>query len=98
LVIEINSKDFIKQATFTNLCKQKAIILQLLDPEVVNNFSMLNFSLLVETVPLPARQKAGTSKCVFLSPSPLKTKGCDRYTLAVAPLIDFFKCLANVAT
>ena len=95
MAIEISSQDFIKQANFTNLCEQKAIILQLLNPENVNNFSMPKVTLLVEAVPHPTRQKQELQNVSFLSSLPLKTKGSDRYMLAGAPLIDFFKCLED---
>ena len=49
----------------TNLCKQKAIILQLLDPESVNNFPMTKVTFPVETAPQPSTQKSGTSKLAF---------------------------------
>ena len=67
----------------------------MLVPEEVNNFSMPKVTLLVETVPHPTSKIQELQNLPFVSSSPLKTKGCDRYMLAVAPFIDFFKCLED---
>jgi len=80
----------IKQAKFTDFCKQKAIILQLLDPEDVNKIPLPKVTLPVATVPQSTRHESGTSNLPLFSSSPLKTKRCDRYVLTVAPLTDFF--------
>ena len=50
---------------FTNFFKQKAIILQLLDPEDVNNIILSKVTFPVEIVSHPTRHGSGTSKNVF---------------------------------
>ena len=67
----------------------------MLFPEEVNNFSMPKVTLIVETAPHPTSKIQELQNLPFVSSSPLKTKGCDQYMLAVAPLIDFFKCLED---
>jgi hypothetical protein len=56
---------------FTNVCKQKAIIVQLLDPEFINEIPLPKVTLPVETLPRPKGMNQELQNLSFVSSSPL---------------------------